>query len=50
MTSEAMTVDRARGALLGGALGDALGMPTQVMTPAAIHETYGYVTDFVAPT
>ena len=34
---------RALGALTGLSLGDALGMPTQSMSPAAIHETYGRV-------
>lgn len=42
--------DRALGALVGGALGDALGMPTQTLSPAQIHTAYGSVTDFVAPT
>ena len=42
-------VDRALGALVGGALGDALGMPTQLLSPARIAELYGYVEDFVAP-
>ena len=41
--------DRALGALVGGALGDALGMPTQTLSPAEIKATYGAVTDFVAP-
>ncbi len=50
MTTESQMVDRAKGALLGGALGDALGMPTQLMSPQAIHQTYGRVTGFVAPT
>lgn len=42
-------VDRALGALVGGALGDALGMPTQLLSPARIAELYGHVEDFVAP-
>jgi ADP-ribosylglycohydrolase len=45
--SEAL--DRAMGALIGGALGDALGMPTQLLSPARIVELYGHVRDFVAP-
>ena len=45
---EAVT-DRALGALMGGALGDALGMPTQTLSPAEIAATYGRVTDFCAP-
>jgi len=41
--------DRALGALLGGALGDALGMPTQTLSRAEIQATYGVIEDFVAP-
>ncbi|AZO13712.1 ADP-ribosylglycohydrolase family protein [Mesorhizobium sp. M2A.F.Ca.ET.043.05.1.1] len=41
--------DRAMGALVGGALGDALGMPTQLLSPVRIAELYGHVEDFVAP-
>ncbi|QKC82938.1 ADP-ribosylglycohydrolase family protein [Mesorhizobium sp. NZP2077] len=43
------TLDRAMGALVGGALGDALGMPTQLLSPARIAELYGHVEDFIAP-
>ncbi len=46
--SEAM-LDRALGALYGAALGDALGMPTQTMSAEEISDTYGEITDFVAP-
>ncbi|WP_292379779.1 ADP-ribosylglycohydrolase family protein, partial [Mesorhizobium sp.] len=42
-------MDRAMGALIGGALGDALGMPTQLLSPARIAELYGHVDDFVVP-
>ncbi len=42
--------NRALGALLGGALGDAMGMPTQLLSPAEIKRYYGFVDDFVAPT
>ncbi|TGP23047.1 MULTISPECIES: ADP-ribosylglycohydrolase family protein [unclassified Mesorhizobium] len=42
-------LDRAMGALIGGALGDALGMPTQLLSPARIAELYGRVEGFVAP-
>ncbi|MDG4874908.1 ADP-ribosylglycohydrolase family protein [Mesorhizobium sp. WSM4935] len=42
-------IDRAMGALVGGALGDALGMPTQLLSPARIAALYGHVEDFVAP-
>ncbi|MFC1406533.1 MULTISPECIES: ADP-ribosylglycohydrolase family protein [Streptacidiphilus] len=38
--------DRALGALYGLALGDALGMPTQVMSRAAITSRFGQVTGF----
>lgn len=41
--------DRALGALLGGALGDALGMPTQTLSRSEISRIYGEITDFVAP-
>jgi ADP-ribosylglycohydrolase len=41
--------DRALGALLGGALGDAMGMPTQLLSPVEIKHHYGFVEDFVAP-
>ncbi|MEW9835464.1 ADP-ribosylglycohydrolase family protein [Mesorhizobium marinum] len=44
-----MAIDRATAALLGGALGDALGMPTQLLTPEEIDRTYGFVDRFVAP-
>lgn len=43
------TVDRAMGALIGGALGDALGMPTQLLSPAQIKRAYGFVDRFVVP-
>lgn len=45
----AEAIDRAMGALIGGALGDALGMPTQLLSPVRIAELYGHVEDFVAP-
>lgn len=47
--ADAASVDRAMGALIGGALGDALGMPTQLLSPARIAALYGHVEDFVAP-
>ncbi|MDJ1131183.1 ADP-ribosylglycohydrolase family protein [Streptomyces iconiensis] len=40
--------DRALGALYGLALGDALGMPTQIMSRAAITARFGRVTGFEA--
>ncbi|RUZ31468.1 ADP-ribosylglycohydrolase family protein, partial [Mesorhizobium sp. M7A.F.Ca.US.003.02.1.1] len=42
-------IDRAMGALVGGALGDALGMPTQLLSPVRIAELYGHVEDFIEP-
>ncbi|WP_442582498.1 ADP-ribosylglycohydrolase family protein [Mesorhizobium sp. ASY16-5R] len=42
-------IDRAAGALVGGALGDALGMPTQLLSPAQIEAAYGFVDRFVEP-
>lgn len=39
---------RALGALYGLAIGDALGMPTQDLTPEQIKTDYGQITDFVA--
>ena len=41
--------DRALGALYGGALGDALGMPSQTFTRRQIAQCYGRISDFVAP-
>ncbi|CDX17796.1 putative (phospho)hydrolase [Mesorhizobium sp. ORS 3324] len=49
MADAAEMIDRAMGALIGGALGDALGMPTQLLSPARIAGLYGHVEDFVAP-
>lgn len=48
-SASAAMIDRAMGALIGGAIGDALGMPTQLLSPARIAELYGHVEDFVAP-
>ncbi|MBO0662589.1 ADP-ribosylglycohydrolase family protein [Jiella sp. MQZ9-1] len=42
-------LDRAMGALIGGALGDALGMPTQLLSPQEIRDAYGPVAGFLAP-
>ncbi len=41
--------DRAGAALLGVALGDALGMPSQTLGRDEIRRRYGTITDFVAP-
>ena len=46
---ESGQIDRARGALTGLAIGDALGMPTQTMTRIQIQETYGSISEFTAP-
>ncbi|MCB6176719.1 ADP-ribosylglycohydrolase family protein [Rhodobacter sp. Har01] len=43
------SLDRALGALLGGALGDALGMPSQTLDRAAIAARYGRIAGFLAP-
>jgi len=42
------TSDRARGALVGLAIGDALGMPTQMLSRARIEELIGELSGFVA--
>ncbi|HEV7253026.1 MAG TPA: ADP-ribosylglycohydrolase family protein [Mesorhizobium sp.] len=47
--TDAERFDRALGALVGGALGDAMGMPTQTLSPAAIEAIWGRVEDFVPP-
>jgi len=44
-----MAEDRAIATLIAGALGDALGMPTQLLSPGEINRTYGFVDRFVAP-
>ena len=43
----APTRDRIHGAMLGQAIGDALGAPTEGMTRAEIRAVHGRVTDFV---
>ncbi len=42
-------LDRAYGALIGGAIGDAMGMPASFLTRRQIGETYGYINDFLEP-
>jgi ADP-ribosylglycohydrolase len=42
------TFDRGLGTLLGLAIGDALGMPSQTLTRGEISALYGEITDFVA--
>ena len=41
--------DRAEGMLAGVAIGDALGMPTEFLSPAQIQDWYGEIRSFVAP-
>lgn len=48
-TGEEIAFDRALGALIGGALGDAMGMPTQLLSPAEIKADYGFVDCFIDP-
>jgi ADP-ribosylglycohydrolase len=48
-TREEIAINRGLGALLGGALGDAMGMPTQLLSPAEIRADYGFVDRFVDP-
>jgi ADP-ribosylglycohydrolase len=47
--TEEPTFDRAMGALIGVALGDAMGMPSQTLSRDAIWAAYGRITNFVAP-
>lgn len=42
-------LDRAYGALVGGAIGDAMGMPASFFTREKMKKTYGYINDFVTP-
>lgn len=44
-----MMLDRAYGALVGGAIGDAMGMPASFFTRDKMKKTYGYIGDFVEP-
>jgi ADP-ribosylglycohydrolase len=49
MGTAAHQLDRARAALWGVALGDAMGMPTQTLQRAEITVRHGRITGFVAP-
>lgn len=49
MITQDHKIDRAMAALIGLAIGDALGMPSQAMTRSDIAAAYGRITDFVAP-
>lgn len=42
-------LDRAYGALIGGAIGDAMGMPASFLTRRQITAAYGYIRDFLEP-
>lgn len=42
-------INRAYGALVGGAIGDAMGMPASFFTRKQIDTTYGYIRDFLEP-
>ena len=42
-------LDRAYGSLIGGAIGDAMGMPASFLTRRQITDTYGYIQDFLEP-
>ena len=42
-------IDRAYGCLVGGAIGDAMGMPASFLTREQIKNTYGYIEDFLKP-
>ncbi len=47
--SDSRLYKKVLGCLYGGAIGDALGGPTEGRTPTAIRERYGEVRDFVEP-
>ncbi|MCC6905045.1 MAG: ADP-ribosylglycohydrolase family protein [Anaerolineae bacterium] len=49
MSAPLTPFDRAYGALLALAVGDALGMPTSFMTPPEIQAAFGRIEDFIAP-
>jgi ADP-ribosylglycohydrolase len=48
-TNDYSIFDRAAGMLAGVAIGDALGMPVEMLTPEYIQTWYGEITDIVAP-
>jgi ADP-ribosylglycohydrolase len=41
--------NRAKGCLLGLAIGDAMGMPASFMSPEEVKKNYGRITDFLSP-
>ncbi|MCY3906226.1 MAG: ADP-ribosylglycohydrolase family protein [Anaerolineaceae bacterium] len=46
-SDNSVLLDKVRGSLYGGAIGDALGAPVEGYTPERINELYGVITDFV---
>ena len=48
-TANSVLLDKVRGCLYGGAIGDAMGAPVEWYTPAMMRESYGKITDFVPP-
>lgn len=48
-TANTLLLDKVRGCLYGGAIGDALGAPAEWHLPPDIQARYGYITDFVDP-
>lgn len=49
MEINAGIADRAYGCLVGGAIGDAMGMPASFFTRTKIKATYGFINDFLEP-
>jgi len=47
--SASVMKDRTLAALVGGALGDAMGMPAQLLSPEQTSACFGHVETFVAP-
>jgi len=47
MTDKNIEIDRVEGALIGVALGDALGMPTEFMSRDEIKASFGRITEFI---
>ena len=47
MTGDARWHDKARGSLLGAAIGDAIGAPVEGMTAQAIYDQHGVITGFL---
>ena len=49
LATQSTRLSHALGALVGGAIGDALGMPTQLLSRQMIANRYGLITEFMAP-